>query len=182
VQIDFTEGRLAVKLDPGGALLRSFIRLNNLALACFSAADRQRIGVHTCPGSDRDSTHSADVDCAELLPSLFQLEAGSFYVALASERDPERVLAIIREHVRPGQRVFVGVVDPIDPRIETPQQVCTRVRLAARYLSPDQLGTTDDRGFAPFCDDISTTRDAAFAKIGARVAGTAPAARELGLD
>ena len=182
VQIDFTEGRLAVKLDPGGALLRSVIRLNNLALARFSAADRQRIGVHTCPGSDRDSTHSADVDYAELLPSLFQLEAGSFYVALASERDPERVLAIIREHVRPGQRVFVGVVDPIDPRIETPEQVCERVRLAARYLSPDQLGTTDDCGFAPFCDDISTTRDSAFAKIRARVAGTALAARALGLD
>ena len=119
---------------------------------------------------------------AELLPSLFQLEAGSFYVALASERKPERVLAIIREHVRPGQRVFVGVVDPIDPRIETPEQVCERVRLAARYLSPDQLGTTDDCGFAPFCDDISTTRDSAFAKMRARVAGTALAARALGLD
>src|SRR6266700_3748661 len=58
VQIDFTEGRLAVKIDPSGHLLNSFIDLNNLALARFSAEDRQRIGVHTCPGSDRDSTHS----------------------------------------------------------------------------------------------------------------------------
>ena len=180
VQIDFTEGRLAVKLDPSGGLLRSFIHLNNLALARFSAADRQRIGVHTCPGSDRDSTHSADVDYAELLPSLFQLEAGSFYVALAGEPDPERVLAIIREQVRPGQRVFVGVVDPIDPRIETPEQIRDRVLQAAKYLPLDQLGTTDDCGYAPFCDDISTTRDTAFAKIRARVEGTALAARELG--
>src|SRR6202011_2255542 len=101
VQIDFTKGRLAVKIDPSGHLLNSFIDLNNLALARFSAADRQRIGVHTCPGSDRDSTHSGDVDYAELLPSLFQLKAGSFYVALAGEPDRVRVLKIIRDHLKP---------------------------------------------------------------------------------
>src|SRR5687768_8527152 len=32
VQIDFTEARLAIKIDPSGALLGSFIDLNNLAL------------------------------------------------------------------------------------------------------------------------------------------------------
>ncbi len=82
VQIDFTEGRLAVKLDPTANLLNSFIGLNNLALSRFSLEDRQRIGVHTCPGGDIDSTHSADVDYAELLPSLFELRAGSFYIGL----------------------------------------------------------------------------------------------------
>src|SRR5437763_7119306 len=69
VQIDFTEGRLAVKIDPSGGLLHSFIDLNNLALERFSGQDRQRIGVHTCPGSDFDSTHSGEVDYADLLPS-----------------------------------------------------------------------------------------------------------------
>ena len=62
VQVDFTEGRLAVKLDPSGYLLNSFIDLNNLALSRFSPDDRRRIGVHTCPGNDLDATHSADVD------------------------------------------------------------------------------------------------------------------------
>ena len=33
MQIDFTEGRLAIKLDPSGELLSSFIDLNNLGLA-----------------------------------------------------------------------------------------------------------------------------------------------------
>jgi 5-methyltetrahydropteroyltriglutamate--homocysteine methyltransferase len=81
VQIDFTEGRLAMKVDPTGQLLHSFVDLNNLALSRFSAADRQHLGVHTCPGGDRDSTHSADVDYAELLPSLFELKVGHFYRA-----------------------------------------------------------------------------------------------------
>ena len=96
VQIDFTEGRLSMKVDPSGHLLNSFIDLNNLALSRFSAEERRRIGVHTCPGGDRDSTHSADVDYEELLPSLFELKAGNFYVALAGEKDRPRLLRIIR--------------------------------------------------------------------------------------
>ena len=180
MQIDFTEGRLAIKVDPSGQLLHSFIDLNNLALGRFSTEDRQRIGIHTCPGGDRDSTHSADVDYAELLPSLFELNAGRFYVALAGEPDRARVLKIIRAHLKPHQRVFVGVIAPIDPRIETPEEVRDRVLEAAEFIPVEQLGTTDDCGFAPFSDDTSTSRDTAFAKIRARVAGTALADAVLG--
>jgi 5-methyltetrahydropteroyltriglutamate--homocysteine methyltransferase len=181
VQIDFTEGRLAVKIDPTGGLLHSFIDLNNLALRSFSPEERRRIGVHTCPGSDRDSTHSGDVDYAELLPSLFELEAGNFYIALAGERDPVRVLKIIREHLKPGRRVFVGVVSPIEPRVDTPEEVRDRVLEAAEFIPVEQLGTTDDCGFSPACDDRSTTRETAFAKIRARVQGTALASQVLGV-
>jgi 5-methyltetrahydropteroyltriglutamate--homocysteine methyltransferase len=180
VQIDFTEGRLSLRLDPSGGLLDNFIALNNRVLDHFSPAERRRIGVHTCPGGDRDATHSAQVDYAGLLPALFRLRVGRFYVQLASEKDPARVLEIIGRHVQPGQTVFVGVIDPIDPTIETPAQVRERVLRAARFLPAEQFGTTDDCGFAPFADDTSTSRDVAFAKIGARVKGTQLAARELG--
>jgi 5-methyltetrahydropteroyltriglutamate--homocysteine methyltransferase len=180
VQIDFTEGRFAVKIDPSGELLNSFIDLNNLALSRFSAADRAKIGVHTCPGGDLDSTHSAEVDYADLLPSLFQLKVGSFCIALAGEKDRAHVLKIIRRYLRPEHRVFVGVVAPIDPHVETPEEVAERIFEAAEYIPVEQLGTTDDCGFSPFSDDTSTTRDTAFAKIRARVLGTALAAEKLG--
>jgi 5-methyltetrahydropteroyltriglutamate--homocysteine methyltransferase len=179
VQIDFTEGRLAIKIDPSGKLLHSFIDLNNLALSRFSAEDRRRIGVHTCPGGDRDSTHSADVDYAELLPGLFELQAGNFYIALAGEKDRARVQKIIRDYMKPDQRIFIGVVAPIDPRIETPEEIRDRILEAAKYIPVEQLGTTDDCGFSPFSDDTSTSRDTAFAKIRARVLGTALAAEMI---
>jgi 5-methyltetrahydropteroyltriglutamate--homocysteine methyltransferase len=181
VQIDFTEGRLAMKVDPSGQLLDSFIDLNNLALARFSADERRRIGVHTCPGGDRDSTHSADVDYEDLLPALFELRVGRFFIALAGERDRERVLRIIRQSMKPDQMIFVGVVAAIDPRIETPEEVRDRILEAADHIPADRLGTTDDCGFAPFSDDTSTTRETAFAKIRARVAGTALASQVMGL-
>ena len=180
VQIDFTEGRLAVKLDRTGDLLRSFIDLNNLALSRFSAEDRRRIGVHTCPGSDCDSTHSGEVDYAELLPSLFELQAGNFYIALAGEKDRAQVLKIIRECMKISQQVFVGVIAPIDPHVESPEEVRDRVLEAAEYIPLEHLGTTDDCGFAPFSDDISTSRETAFEKIRARVLGTKLASEILG--
>jgi 5-methyltetrahydropteroyltriglutamate--homocysteine methyltransferase len=172
VQIDFTEGRLALKLDPSGGLLNAFVDLNNRVLEDFSASEREKIGVHTCPGGDKDSTHSANVDYASLLPSLFRLKAGRFYIQLASEAEPRRVLAEIRKLRGPEQMIFVGVTDPIDARVESAEQVRERVMEAAEFIPVAALGTTDDCGFSPFADDTSTSRDVAFAKIRSRVEGT----------
>ncbi|KFI05634.1 5-methyltetrahydropteroyltriglutamate--homocysteine methyltransferase [Massilia sp. BSC265] len=187
VQIDFAEGPLAMRLDPSGALLASFVHLNNMALARFSTAERALIGVHVSaagirrPGSCAPGAAAAEgqVDYAELLPALFEIRAGSFYIAMAGQPDPERVLRIARDYARPEQRVFVGVTDPLDARIETAQQVRDRVLLAAQYLDPHRLGTTDDAGFAPFFDNDSISRATAFAKVRARVEGTCLAAALL---
>jgi 5-methyltetrahydropteroyltriglutamate--homocysteine methyltransferase len=181
VQIDFTEARLSLKLVPSGRLLRQFIDLNNRVLSRFTAEERRRIGVHTCPGGDQDSTHSADVDYAGLLPDLFTLNAGSFYIQLTSEKDRPRVLRMIKDCARPEHKVFVGVIDPINPRVETAEEVRDRVLEAAECIPLAQLGTTDDCGFAPFSDDTSTGRDTAFEKIRARVVGTGLAAEKLGV-
>lgn len=181
VQVDFTEGRLAVKIDPSKGLLRKFIELNNRLLDRFSAEETERIGIHTCPGGDQDSTHSADVDYAELLPDLFELKAGHFYMQLASEEDRRRVLGIVKEHSKPDQTIFVGVIDPIDPEVETAARVKERVLEAAEFIDAGRLGTTDDCGFSPFGDDQSTARETAFAKIRARVEGTRLAEKELGV-
>lgn len=179
VQIDFTEGRLAVKLDPSKSLLKSFIELNNQVLSHFSADERRRIGVHTCPGGDHDSTHSADVRYADFLPEFFQIGAGNFFVQLASEADRKSVLQIMKPFAGAGRRIFVGVTNPISPQVETPEQVCDRVIEAADIIPIEYLGTTDDCGFSPFCDDVSTSRDTAFAKIKARVLGTEMARQRL---
>ena len=181
VQIDFTEARLSLKLDPSGALLRNFIELNNQVLDRFTAKEREQIGVHVCPGSDCDSPHSADVDYATLLPDLFQMHSRRFYLQMASEADRPRVLEIVKNVLRPGQLVFIGVIDPIDPSVETAEVVRDRVLQAASILPVEQLGTTDDCGFSPFADDTSTARETAFKKIRARVEGTAIATEKLGL-
>ena len=105
---------------------------------------------------------------------------GRYYLQMASEPDKKRVLRIVSQLLRPDHVVFVGVIDPIDPVVETAVQVRDRVLEAASFLLVQQLGTTDDCGFAPFADDTSTGRDTAFSKIRARVEGTELSSRVLG--
>ena len=105
VSIDFTEGRLACRNDPnnpwtGAQLLDMFIELNNKVLARFTPEERVNIGIHTCPGGDCDSTHSADVDYHKLLPKMFKMNAGYFLIQCASEKDKLKVYKEIGECIR----------------------------------------------------------------------------------
>lgn len=179
VQIDFTEARLAIKLDPSKGLLKMFIDLNNQVLDRFTAEEQKRIGVHTCPGGDHDSTHSADISYAELLPLLFQLHAGNFYLEYAAEKNKKETLKAIKDCSKPNQKIFLGVTDVLNPRIETPAEVCDLLIEASEFIPVERLGSTDDCGFSPFADDTSTAREIAFAKIKSRIEGTALAEKKL---
>jgi methionine synthase II (cobalamin-independent) len=196
VSIDFTEGRLACRNDPknpwtGRGMLDEFIALNNRVLDRFTAEERVNIGIHTCPGGDCDSTHSADVDYAELLPSMFKMNAGYFLIQLASEPDKERIYKLLGEHRRADangvpQVCFIGVVNPLNPLVETPEQVRDDLLLAAKYIPVERLGSTDDCGFSPFSIDVKPkhgspdyARDVAFQKITSRIKGTQMASKEL---
>jgi methionine synthase II (cobalamin-independent) len=199
VSIDFTEGRLACRNDPknpwtGRKMLASFIELNNRVIDRFSAEERKNIGIHTCPGGDCDSTHSADVDYADLLPSMFKMNAGYFLIQLASEKDKERVYKLIGEYSRRDangvpQVAFIGVINPQNPRVETPQEVCDDLILASKYIPKERLGATDDCGFSPFSIDVKpkhgspdVARDIAFQKIKSRIEGARMASEKLGLE
>src|SRR6478609_5386318 len=132
VSIDFTEGRLALREDSrnpwtGRGMLPHFIGLINGVLDRFTPEERANIGVHTCPGGDRDSVHSADVPYSALLPSLFELNAGYFMMQCRSERDREAVYKLVGQHSRDDangvpQVVFVGVINPQNPRVESAQE------------------------------------------------------------
>lgn len=179
VQIDFTEARLSLKLDPSGGLLQSFIDLNNQVIDRFTETERRRIGVHSCPGGDHDSTHSADVSYADLLPKLFELHAGRFYLEFAGEKDKQQVLRSIQENSRTDQQIYLGVTNVLDQKVESPQEIRDWIVEASAFIPEGRLGTTDDCGFSPFADDVSTGRDIAFAKIKARIEGTALAEKSL---
>src|SRR5262249_52679080 len=189
VSIDFTEGRLATRNDPrnpwtGRNMLPHFIELNNRVLGRFSADERTRIGIHTCPGGDRDSVHSADVPYSDLLPSMFQMNAGYFLTQRASERDKAPVYKPIGEELRDAadgvpQPAYVGVINPLNPRVESPEEVRDALVRAASFIPKEQLGSTDDCGFSPFSIDEKPNhgspdfaRDTAFQKITSRVEGT----------
>ena len=196
VSIDFTEGRLALREDSrnpwtGRGMLPHFVDMINRVLDRFGPDERANIGVHTCPGGDRDSVHSADVPYSALLPSLFALNAGYFLMQCRSERDRQAVYKLVGEHSREDangvpQIVYIGVTNPQNPRVESAQEVCDELVTAAKYIPKERLGATDDCGFSPFSIDekplhgsADYARDIAFQKIASRVQGTKMAAEQL---
>ncbi|PZS21177.1 MAG: hypothetical protein DLM54_04680 [Acidimicrobiales bacterium] len=198
VSIDFTEGRLANKKDPrnpwtGRNMLAFFVELNNRVIDRFSAEERAKIGIHTCPGGDMDSVHSAEVDYAELLPDMFKMNAGYFLIQLASEKDKDHVYQLIGQHSRDdangvAQVAMIGVIDPLNPRVESVEEVSQALVRAANFIPRERLGATDDCGFSPFSVDVKPkhgspdlARDVAFEKITNRVQGVAMASEQLGV-
>ncbi|MEO7498632.1 MAG: hypothetical protein ABIX11_03490 [Casimicrobiaceae bacterium] len=198
VSVDFTEGRLACRADPrnpwtGRNMLPHFIELNNRVFDRFSAEERKNIGIHTCPGGDCDSVHSADVPYNDLLPHMFQINAGYFLIQCASERNKEQVYKDIAASLRKDakgvkQMAYIGVCNGLNPRVESAEEIRDQLVAAAGHIPKDQLGSTDDCGFSPFSIDVKPShgspdhaRDVAFQKIGNRVKGTRMAAEKLGL-
>jgi methionine synthase II (cobalamin-independent) len=197
VSIDFTEGRLANKNDSRNPwtnkdMLQEFIDLNNRVIDRFSPEERKNIGIHTCPGGDCDSVHSKDVPYEKLLSKMFQLNAGYFLIQCASEDDKENVYRLCGQYSRDDangvpQVCFMGVINPLDPEVETPEQVRDDLVTAARYIPVERLGATDDCGFSPFSRDEKPkhgspdfARDVAMQKITNRLEGARMASEELG--
>ncbi|MEA2305486.1 MAG: hypothetical protein QOH43_2766 [Solirubrobacteraceae bacterium] len=199
VSVDFTEGRLANKNDSrnpwtGKDMLQEFIELNNRVFARFSADERRTIGIHTCPGGDCDSVHSKEVPYEKLLSRMFQMNAGYFLIQCSSEEDRESVYRMVGEYSRDDaegvpQVCFMGVINPLDPRVETPEEVRDQLVAAAGHIPVERLGATDDCGFSPFSRDVKPqhgspdfARDIAMQKIASRLAGAELAREQLGVS
>lgn len=193
VSIDFTEGRLANKNDArnpwtGCDMLQEFIDVNNRVLDRFTAKERCNIGIHTCPGGDCDSVHSKEVPYSLLLSRMFQLNAGYFLIQCASEEDHDSVYRLCAQYSHPDQVCYVGVINPLTPEVETPEQVRDQLLAAAKHIPVHRLGATDDCGFSPFSRDLKPkhgspdfARDIAMCKIAARLEGARLASLELGI-
>ena len=198
VSVDFTEGRLANKNDSrnpwtGRNMLQDFIDLNNQVFDRFSPEERRNIGIHTCPGGDNDSVHSKEVPYEKLLSKMFDINAGYFLIQCASEEDKEEVYRLCGQYRRDdangvSQVCFMGVINPLDPTVETPEQVKNDLVTAAKYIPKESLGATDDCGFSPFSRDVKPkhgspdfARDIAMQKIEARLKGVELAREALGV-
>jgi methionine synthase II (cobalamin-independent) len=137
--------------------------------------------------------HSADVPYANLLPEMFKMNAGYFLIQLASERDKDPVYRLIGECLRDdadgvSQMAYIGVINPLNPRVESPEEVRDALVHAANFIPKEHLGSTDDCGFSPFSIDEKPNhgspdyaREIAFQKIHNRVEGAKMAAEKLGV-
>jgi methionine synthase II (cobalamin-independent) len=124
---------------------------------------------------------------------MFDLNAGYFLIQCSSEEDKEEVYRLCGRYRREdangvAQVCFMGVINPLSPEVETPDQVADDLVLAAKYIPKERLGATDDCGFSPFSRDVKPShgspdfaRDVAMQKIQARLEGARLASERLGI-
>src|ERR1022692_2816849 len=84
------------------------------------------------------------------------------------------------------QIAYIGVINPMNPRIESPEEVKNALVRAASFIPKEYLGATDDCGFSPFSIDEKPNhgspdyaREVAFQKNKNRVEGTGKAPGRL---
>jgi methionine synthase II (cobalamin-independent) len=135
--------------------------------------------------------HSKEVPYELLLEHMFDMNAGYFLIQCASEEDREKVYKLCGKYSRENangvaQVCFMGVINPLTPEVETPDQVKEELLTAATYIPVERLGATDDCGFSPFSRDVKPqhgspdlARDIAMNKIAARLEGARRASTVL---
>ena len=181
-QIDFTEARLSLKLDPSGGLLDGVRRPQQPGpRAADRRGARQGRRAHLSrrrPGLDPQRRHRLRGAAARPVPARRR-------PVLRPARQRGRPRARARDPRRAGDRR-----PPDLRRRHRPDRRARRDAGGGRATAcsrrpgssiPTTSGTTDDCGFSPFGDDVSTSRDTAFAKIAARVEGTRIASERLGV-
>ena len=199
VSVDFTEGRLATREDPrnpwtGAGLLPHFIELINRVMARFSAEERTNIGVHTCPGGDRDSVHSRRRALQQ--PAAARCSTSTRATSSSSWRPSATATRSTRPSARTSARTPTALrrwptwAPPSRSRrgSSRAQEIADQLIRAANFIHKNQIGSTDDCGFSPFSIDEKPNhgspdyaREVAFGKIKSRVEGSRMAADKLGI-
>jgi methionine synthase II (cobalamin-independent) len=122
---------------------------------------------------------------------MFDINAGYFLIQCKSEDDRENVYRLCGRYSREDangvpQVCFMGVINPLTPDVETPEEVRDELLTAAKHIPVERLGATDDCGFSPFSRDVKPNhgspdyaRDVAMQKIQARLEGARLASAEL---
>jgi 5-methyltetrahydropteroyltriglutamate--homocysteine methyltransferase len=93
----------------------------------------------------------------EVYPKMLELPAHVFCLEL-SHVAPE-LLDILRRHPYPPDRgMGFGVVDAMDPRVETVDEIVARIRLALDYFRPEQLWLNPDCGLQTLPHDSAVAK------------------------
>jgi methionine synthase II (cobalamin-independent) len=121
-------------------------------------AEERRTSASTpAPAATCDSVHSKEVPYEKLLSKMFQLNAGYFLIQCASEDDKETVYKLCAQYSREDadgvpQVCFMGVINPLDPEVETPSRCATTSDRGQAHPGRAPRAT-DDCGFTPFSRD-----------------------------
>ncbi|MGH7320122.1 MAG: methionine synthase [Candidatus Rokuibacteriota bacterium] len=131
---------------------------------------RAKLALHVCFGNLHNNSFVTPREYRSLFPALLEARCDQLVLEFANREMVE--LEVLKDYDR---EVAVGVIDVKAYRVETPEDVAARLRMALRSVPAERLWAVPDCGF------FETPRAAATGKLRAMVAGTRIVRQELGL-
>lgn len=132
---------------------------------------------HMCYGNARGQDSVYPGTNARCLDKLFAAggPVGWDEIHLETARPGMAEMDVLATWTRdPAARLGIGVVEVLNPHVETPEEVAGRIRMALRHVPAEQLVVSTD------CGLYQLPHDLAFRKLQALVAGTRLVRQELG--
>jgi 5-methyltetrahydropteroyltriglutamate--homocysteine methyltransferase len=148
-------------------------------LKCLNDAVRNapvKTSWHSCYGASRGVPAIMEDGCAAVYGPMFANEEILVDdISFEFSRRDYKELDVFRPFAeRPGKTVSVGVINPMDMTVETPEQVRRAVQKAVSSLGAENVIVSTD------CGLLFLRRDVAYSKLKSLVEGTRLARKELG--
>ncbi len=160
-QRSFMCGALSEKGDPQAEL--AFAR--DLLNAVVRGFPRDRVGMHICRGNwTPDESTCLAGDYAPLVPTLRQIEVGTYFLELCTPRAGE--VEVLRS-LPDDRRIGVGVVNQKHARVESIDEILAKAGRAVELFGAQRVLLNPDCGFATFADNPVASAAVAQAKLAA---------------
>ena len=155
----FMCGALSERGEPAEEL--AFAR--GLINAVLDGAPRERTALHICRGNwTRDETKALSGDYSPLLPLLKTLNVGTYFLELCTPRSGE--MEILRD-LPEDRRIGVGVVNQKLDRVESIEEVRSKVAHAVQLFGRERVLLNPDCGFATFAENPLASSEVAEKKL-----------------
>jgi 5-methyltetrahydropteroyltriglutamate--homocysteine methyltransferase len=131
-----------------------FLQICELHVAAINTAladiPRDRIRLHCCWGN-WEGPHIHDIGLAQILPVLYQAQAGALSVEFANPRHQHEYAALRAEPLPPDWLLIPGVIDSTTNFVEHPQVVARRLLEAVDVVGDrERVIASTDCGFGTF--------------------------------
>lgn len=149
--------------------LSAFLDFVDMHCAAVNAAleniPAEKVRFHACYGN-RNSPHSFDVECPDILPLLYQVKAKALSLPFANPRHAHEI-DVFRDHPLPADMLLIpGVIDTVTNYVEHPKLVAERLeRAVAAVGDRERVIAGTDCGFSTLAGDAFVAEDVVWAKL-----------------
>jgi 5-methyltetrahydropteroyltriglutamate--homocysteine methyltransferase len=143
------------------------------ALQAAVAGVQAKLALHVCFGNAHNNSFATPRRYRSLFPAILDAPVSQFLFEYANREMSEIELW---GEFPSDKEVAVGVIDVKAFRVETPEEVAARARVALKYIAPERLWLVPD------CGLWETPRWVGISKLRSMVEGAHTLRRELGIQ